>query len=1061
MSKGKQFSDSKGVLAWFAQNTVAANLIMFIILIGGLVFMARTKQEVFPEVNLNWVSISVPYPGASPEEVEQGIILSIEEALGEVDGIKKVKSTASESNGSVFVQLLDATEETKALNEIKAVVDRITSFPQDSERPVISLISNRRQVISLPIYGDIDRKLLKELAEKVRDDLLSHDEISVVEISGLPAPEIAIEIPQEKMRSLGLTYDQVARSISAAAVEIPGGGIKTASGEILVRLSKRREYGEDFRDIVVLARPDGPIVRLGEIADIRDGFSENDRSSLFNGKPALSVNVYRVGAQTPISIADIVNAYVVDVNKTLPANVRVTTWADSSEMYRDRIDLLLRNSGMGLILVLLILGAFLEIRLAFWATFGIPIAFLGAFIFMNLTGISINMISLFGFLLALGIVVDDAIVVGESIYHERSKQPTFVQAAIVGVQKVSVPVVFAVATTIVAFVPMLTIPGVSGKFFQNIPGVVIPILFISLFEVFVILPAHLGHGKKDLPKILRPIQRGQESISRALERWIDRIYVPFVNLAVKNRYISLAISFALLALAVGYVVSGRIQFTFMPKIESDQVVSIVELPFGTPAAETKRVVKKISVAAKEVLEDLGGQKYGRGISSDIGKAGGNNSGPVAGFAGGGSHVGQASVRLVSSDARPFTASEFTDRWREKVGEIAGIEKITFSYSSGPPIGAPIDIRISHRDKVQLEKAGERIAEELKKFEGVQDIDDGARLGKEQLDLELTPAGIALGLTERDLARQVRSAFFGSEALRQQRGRDEMRVYVRRPIADRQSEFDIESLMLRTPRGGDIPLRAAATIHRGRSYTKISREASRRVVNVTADVDTKVTTAGEVLEGFIAEVMPQVVKDYPGLTWEKAGAQQEQEDSMKALGLGMAIALLVIFALLAVAFRSYVQPIVIMIAIPFGLVGALVGHIILGYGLSVISVMGLIALTGVVVNDSLVLIDAVNTFRDEGYSAHQSVILGGARRFRPIILTSLTTFFGLAPMILETSVQARFLVPMAISLGFGVLFVTAIALVIVPTAYMAVEDLKIFFGFGKKDLDRLPGPEVSD
>ncbi len=1038
----------QGVLAWFAANTVAANLIMFIIMVGGFVFMGQAKQEVFPEVNLNWVSVSVPYPGASPQEVEQGIILSIEEALAEVDGVKKIVASANESMGTVSVQLHDSTDSTKALNEIKSVIDRITSFPKDSERPVTSLISNRTKVISLPIYGDVDRKVLKALAEKVRDDLVGNPEISIAQISGLPSPEIAIEIPQNKMRSLGLTYEQVARKISEASVEIPGGGIKTKAGEILVRLSKRRDEGDDFRDIVVLARPDGSVVRLGQIANIKDGFSESDRSSLFNGKPAVTVDIFRVGDQTPIAIADIANQYVVDLNKTLPEGVVITTWADRSEMYRGRIDLLLRNAGMGLLLVLIILGLFLEIRLAFWATFGIPITFLGAFIAMYLTGISINMISLFGFLLALGIVVDDAIVVGESIYHERDKQPDFLQAAIVGVKKVSIPVVFAVATTIVAFVPMLTIPGVSGKFFQNIPGIVIPILFLSLFEVLIILPAHLAHSSKDLPKIFRPIQRVQEFIANGLESWIDKYYVPFVNMAVQNRYVSLAASFAILIFTIGYIASGRIQFTFMPKIESDQVVAIVELPFGTPAAETRRIVKRISDSADEVFVDLGGAKFGRGIASDIGKSGGNDGGAFAGFTSGGSHVGQAAIRLVSSENRSFTAAQFTDKWREKVGEIAGIEKLTFSYSSGPPVGLPIDLRVSHRDKSTLDKAGERIAEELRNYQGVLDIDDGSRMGKEQLDLELTPAGIALGLTEMNVARQVRSAFFGSEALRQQRGRDEVRVYVRRPLADRKSEFDIESLMIRTPSGGDIPLRVAANISRGRSYTSISREASRRVINVTADVEASVS-AGTVLEGLQNDVMPLVMADFPGLSWEKAGSQQEQAETLEALGVGMGIAMLIIFALLAVAFRSYIQPIVIMVAIPFGLVGAIVGHIVLGYGLSVISMMGLIALTGVVVNDSLVLIDSVNTYRAEGYSAHQSVVLGGARRFRPILLTSLTTFFGLAPMILETSVQARFLVPMAISLGFGILFVTAIALVIVPTAYMVVDDLLVFFGLEKR------------
>ncbi|WP_222615328.1 efflux RND transporter permease subunit [Persicimonas caeni] len=1035
----------RGPLAWMAENTVAANLIMALFILGGVMMIGNVKKEVFPEVDLDIVTVRVPYPGASPEEVEQGVVLAVEEAIRGVEGIDEIRSTAAEGAGTVTAELMTDADAQKTLNDIKSEVDRITSFPADSERPIVSLSSNRRSVLSVILYGDVDEKTLNGVAESVRGDLLAKDNISVVEISGIPNPEISIEVPQENLRRYNLTLEQVARAVRNASVELPGGSVRTDKGEILLRTTERRKVGQEFLDIAVKSQPDGTKVTVGDIANVVDGFAETDQSAYYNGERALKVEVYRVGDQAPNDISETVREYVDELD--LPPSIEAAVWNDSSEIYTDRINLLVKNAAMGLALVLLLLGLFLEARLAFWVTLGIPISFLGAMLFMPALDVSINMISLFAFILALGIVVDDAIVVGEAAYAQRAKGLTGLEAAIAGVREVATPVVFAVLTTVVAFTPLLFVPGVSGKFFRNIPMIVIPILLISLIECLVVLPAHLAHiGEPSKKGIFGKLHGFQQKFSGMVESFVENVYYPSAEKFLRFRYVTLAAAIGLLAVSAAFVASGRITFNFMPKIEGDQASVSLEMPFGTDVDNTEAVSDRLIREAQAVLNENGGEdKIGRGIFAQVGSisAGG---GPRGGGSQAGGHLAQVTVSLVSADKRDITAAEFVNQWRQRVGDIAGAESLQFSYSIGANSGAPVAIELRHEDRRILQEAAERLADHLQTYNGVFDIDDGFRRGKEQLDLQLKPGARALGITESDLARQVRNHFFGAEAKREQRGRHEMRVYVRLPENQRESEYNIEKLLIRTPQGGEIPLEQAAYINRGHSFTSIEREGGGRVVDVTADVDINVTSGNKVTGSLQEEFLPNLVADYPGLTYELSGEQQEQRETMGSLGRNFMIALLVMFGLMAIVFRSYIQPVIIMFAIPFGFVGALGGHLLMGFNMSLISMMGIVALSGVVVNDSLVLIAAVNDYRKEGKSALEAVALGGARRFRPILLTSLTTFLGLTPMILETSVQARFLIPMALSLGFGVLFVTVIALVIVPAAYMAIEDVK---NLGKK------------
>jgi multidrug efflux pump subunit AcrB len=1028
----------RGPLAFMAGNPVAANLFMLLFIVGGLLSATRIKQEVFPEFNLNLVRVQLVYPGASPAEVEQGALLAVEEAVRGVDGVKEVRATAREGGGHVTIELRLGADRDQVLSDVKSAVDRITSFPEDMERPAVSLVEYRNQVLTLVLYGDQREETLKSLAEQARDELLNDPRVTQIELGGVRPPEIGVEVPQESLRRFGLTLDQIAARIRQASIELPGGGVKAASGEVLLRTTERRDRGRQFADIDVISRPDGSTVKLGEIARIDDGFRETDEATYFNGKPAVLVQVFRVGDQTPVGVAEAVKEYLAELKERLPPGVQVALWNDTSQLYQERVDLLLRNGRMGLLLVFLTLALLLEIRLAFWVTLGIPISFLGAMLFLPAWDVSVNMISLFAFIVTLGIVVDDAIVVGESVYEHRRRGKQGLAAAIAGVKEVAVPVTFSILTTLVAFAPMLFVPGASGRFFRNVPLVVFGVLGVSLIESLLILPAHLARDRAP-GKIVRWIDARQAAVTRLLDRFIERLYRPAVITATRNRYLSWATGIAVLLATLSLIAGGRILFTFFPKIDTDQARALVTLPYGSPVGDTRAVLDRLVQAAHQVMREHGNDQMSRGLMVRLGAWDPEFRAPGQ-VDSSGSHLGQVSIYFVPAHERTITSAQFLEAWRQAAGEIPGVETISFQYAAGPGAQAPIDLQLSHRDLAVLERAAEEAAARLGEFAGVRDVDPGFTRGKEQIDFKLTPAARSLGITELDLARQVRAAFFGAEAVRLQRGRDELRVYVRLPREQRSSEYDIDQLLLRTPQGGEVPLAQAATLERGSSYTQIFRTDGRRTVFVTADVQ-EGTDANQIVGSMMTEVLPALAGKHPGLRFGYGGQQKEQQESLQALALGFVVAVLVIFGLIAVGLRSYVQPLIILSAIPFGLVGAVFGHLVMGFDLSLISMFGLVAVSGVVVNDSIVLVHATNRFRDQGMTAEQAAIAAGSRRFRPVLLTSLTTFFGLIPIVFETSVQARFLVPMAISIAFGVLFSTGTTLFLVPSAVVIINDVK--------------------
>ncbi|MBS3733803.1 MAG: efflux RND transporter permease subunit [Phycisphaerae bacterium] len=1022
----------RGPIAWMAGNSVAANLIMLACLIGGFLMLGRIKQEVFPDFEINAVIVTVAYPGASPEEVESGVVLAIEEAVQGLEGVDEVRSTAGEGFAEVTVELLNTADLQKLAADIESEVDRITTFPEEAEDPEIRTVSLGRQVLTLALHGETTLRALHRLGEQMRDELLADPRITRVDLTGVPDPEIAVEVSQEQLRRYGLTRQQIADRVTTAALDVPAGGIDTEGGEVLMRIKERRDFGRQFARIPIVSTATGGEVLLGDIATVTDGFEDTDRYALFNGEPTVLLNVFRVGEQTPMDVSEAVNAKLDDLRPSLPAGVKVAVLNDRSEHYADRIRLLVKNGAIGLVLVLCVLGLFLEARLAFWVMMGIPISFLGSFLVLPATGVSINMISLFAYIIALGIVVDDAIVVGENVYHYHQEGMKFIPAAVRGAREVAMPVTFSILTNIAAFLPIYFVPGVTGDIFRIIPIVVCTVFLVSLFESLFVLPAHLGHHRpRQRHGVNRWLHARQQAFSIAFRRWTRRRYGTWLDAALRHRYLTFAAAAGVLIVMSAYALSGRMGFEQFPAVESDRAVARVTLPFGKPVERTEAVVRRLERGARRVIAASGHPELMESIVTDVGA--------------GGSHKAVVQAHLADPEIRDevMGTAEFTRRWREAVGEITGVESVQFISDAGGPGGRerPITIELGHSNMDVLEEVSGKLADVLETYPRVRDVDDGFQPGKRQLDVTVTREGESLGLTAREIGRQVRSAFYGAEAIRQQRGRNELKVMVRLPERERSTEQTVDDLLIYTPAGTYVPLREVADVRRGRAYKTIDRRQGRRVVQVTADITPR-AKAGEVLADLGSGALATLTRDYRGLSYSFEGQRAEIRESMDSLKVSFPLAMLAIYGLLAVPFRSYVQPLIVMIAIPFGVIGAFLGHLVMGYSLSVLSMFGIVALAGVVVNDSLVLVTFANRRRrEQGDTLHDAIREAGIQRFRPVVLTTLTTFGGLAPMIFETSLQARFLIPMAISLGFGILLATGITLVLVPSLYLAVEDVK--------------------
>ena len=1055
-------------IAWFAENRVTANLLMIVIIAAGLLSLLQIKIEVFPEFDSDNISVAVSYLGAAPEEVEEGVCIRVEEAIQDLEGIKKIRSTAAEGVGRVNVEVKAGYDARQLLDDIKARVDGINTFPEETEKPVIQEILLRYQVINIAISGQTDERSLKIFGERVREELIDLPEISQVELSAARPYEISVEVSEGSLRRYGLTFDEVAQAVRRSSIDLPGGSIRASSGEISLRTKGQAHHGEEFENIILRSFADGTRLRLGDVANIEDAFAETDESARFDGEPTVLVQVFRVGNESALEIASAVKDYIKDAELRLPEGIQLTTWQDDTLILRDRLSLLFRNGRAGFILVFLCLALFLRFKLAWWVAVGMVISFFGAFWVMPGFDVSVNLLSLFAFILVLGIVVDDAIVVGENIYKHAETGKSGLRAAIDGAREVGTPVVFAVLTTVAAFSPLLNVPGMMGKFMKVIPIIVVATLLFSLIESLFILPAHLSHANlTEEKKYKRGIRRFwndlQNRFSAKLQHFAQHTYRNVLDLALRWRYTSVAAGIATLVLTLGIVAGGWVKFTFFPDVEADNAVALLTMPQGTPAEVTAAVIERLEDSALQLKQEIAanGQDDVQHVLATVGAQPfrmRQSRDPVSRLGGGGSHLGEVNLQLASSEVREISASELAQRWRKLTGPVPEAEELIISTAI-MSTGEPINIQLAGANYQDLQLVAEELKVRLAEYPGVFDITDSFREGKKEIKLNIKPQAEALGVTLSDLARQVRQAFYGEEAQRFQRGRDDIRVMVRYPESKRRSLSDLENMRIRVPGGGEVPFSATAEAIEGRGYASITRTDRRRTINITADVDENQANANEIVADVTTKVMPELLAKYPGVKYSLEGEQSEQRETLAGLGRGFFFALILIYVLLAIPFRSYAQPLIVMSAIPFGLVGAVWGHMIMGKDLTILSGFGLVALTGVVVNDSLVMVDFVNRARRNGLALMDAIRESGVSRFRPILLTSLTTFAGLTPLLLEKSLQAQFLIPMAISLAFGVVFATFITLILVPSIYYILEDAKA--GLAKIWRRRLREPELAD
>ncbi|MDO6774116.1 MULTISPECIES: efflux RND transporter permease subunit [unclassified Shewanella] len=1023
------------MIAWFAKNHVAANLLMLLLLVLGLGSLStQIPLEVFPTVESERISVRVSLRGATPEDVEKGVTIRIEEAVQDLEGIEKITSSSSEASSQVTIEVDSGYDPREMLADIKSRVDAINTFPVDAEKPVIALAQRKREVIAVTVTGKYSEKETIEFAEVVRDELLRLEGVTQLDLSGVRNYEVSLALSQNKLRQYNLTLSEVSRAINASSTDISAGNLKTQGGDILLRSKGQAYYKDEFANIAIKSAADGTIIRLGDIANVVDGFEETPVRTRFNGQQAAFIDVYRIGQQSAIDVADKVKDYIDSRQATLPEGYGLSYWDDDSEIVKNRIATLTGSALQGGILVLLLLTLFLRPSIAIWVFIGIPVSFMGAFIVMPFFDVSLNVISLFGFILVLGIVVDDAIVTGENIYTHLKTAPNGEQAAILGTQEVAAPVTFGILTTVTAFLPMLFIEGTRGAIFGQIAIVVIPVLLFSLIESKFVLPAHLKYIKMRSEKEnYNKFEIFQQKFADGFERAIIQFYQPFLRIALKHKTATLSLFLSVLLVIAALLATGWTKFTFFPRIPSETVRLNLTMPAGTPFEVTNGHIISIAAKAEALQEKYRDEETGESVIINILA--------TTGGRGGSSNAGGVRFEITPAEKREsdITSRQLLTEWRKSVGEIPGAESVTYRAEIGRS-SDPIDVQLSANSLDTLREIADQVKQHLKTYPTVFDIADSLSNGKEELLIELTEQGKALGLTRQEVSSQIRSFYFGSEVQRIQRGRDDVRVMLRLPLDERQSLDDLKKVLITTSQGAQVPLGHVAKMTSGKSPSSIQRIDRYRVLNVTADVD-KDNTNMTVLQADLKVYLDGLVQQYPGVRHSLEGEAREQRDSFGSLQWGLVFVLFMIYSLLAIPFKSYIQPLIVMSVIPFGLIGAVLGHWLMGSPLTIFSILGMLALVGVVVNDSLVLVDFINKKRADGMPLAEAVLTAGAKRFRPVMLTSLTTFIGLMPLLLEKSTQAQFLIPMAISLGFGIIFATFITLILVPVNYLVVERLK--------------------
>lgn len=1018
----------RGLIGWFARNHVAANLLMFSIIGVGIWSLTTVKKESFPDFGSDEVTVSVQYRGGAPEEVAEGVVLKVEQAIKSIQGIEEIESTAMEGMGRVEAEIEHGYDINAVANDIKVAVDSISTFPEETERPVISKRRFTFGVLSVQVHGDLDEVSMKELTEELRDEIAALPEVPLAEVTGSRPFEISIEISEQTLRQYGLTLSQVAQIIRQWSIDLPGGAIRSEAGQIRLRTKGQAYTGTEFEQIVLLTQPDGTRVRLGDIATIRDGFVEVESYSFFNGERSFGISVLGDRTSNEIKISESVHSYIAERRLTLPDGVKLTAWSDRTYYLKGRLNLMLKNMALGALLVLIILGIFLHMKIAAWVVVGLPVAFLGALAMLPLpfVDVSINIMSLFAFILVLGIVVDDAIIIAESAYTYTERRGYNLDAIVAGARRVAIPATFGVLTTMVAFAPMLLVRARMEPLFESLSWVVVFCLLFSLVESKLVLPSHLAIMKSSHG----PKAGIADWVDRNLKRFANNVYKPFLRQAIAYRYATLAFFCGLLILVFGLVTSGVLRYVFFPEIDNDFVRAEVELQEGVPDALILDIVHRMDAALREINEEV---KAETGTDLDVAEN-------MYAWVSNGTSAFMA-VELAKGSDRPVTLKDVENRWREKVGEIAGTKELRFFSSMRMGGRANIELALLGNNYPNVEEAAEELAEHLRSYDGVYEVTSSAAQGPEEIKLRVKPEAEAMGVTLASLARQVREAFYGAEVQRIQRDNHEIRVMVRYPRSERRSVGNLENMWFRLPDGREFPFDAIAEYEVVRGYNALERLDGRNSVTVRANTDTAVAEPSRIVDEIRQDFIPGLLARFPGVTLELTGSSLSERMGLQQLGYAFLAALFGIYALMAIPLRSYIQPLIIMSAIPFGIVGAVVGHLILGLSLNSVSIIGFIALSGVVVNDSLIMVDFVNKAAAAGLSPAEAAIQSGSQRLRPILLTSLTTFFGLAPIIAETSMQAQMVIPMAVSLAFGILFATVITLVLVPCLYNIVADLK--------------------
>ena len=1012
---------------------------MMFIVIAGVISLWQMRKETIPTVNQDSISISVAYPGASPVEIEKAICQKIEESIYDLNGIRNIISTANENTGTVMVEVTQGFSVQTLLNDIKTRIDSITTLPREAERPVVTENVWMPPAMHLLISGPADDVTLQKLAEKVRDEVVALPEITQAKLSNFKEYEIGIELNNSTLQSYGLSFAEVADAVRNASLDMAGGSIKTDAGEVLLRAQGQVYEGDQIKSLTLRAAEDGNKVTVGDVATVVDGLEETDLKGSYNGKPATLLTIYRVGNQSVLQISKQVRQYIAKTQPLLPDGVTLAVWQDRSIMFKSRLDLLLRNAAVGLGLVFIILLVFLRLRLAWWVSVGIAIAFMGAFWVLPYMDGSLNMISMFAFILVLGIVVDDAIIVGENIFTQHRLGLNREEAAIFGAQDVAKPVIFAVFTTIVAFAPIMLLPGVQGKLWGVISVVVIATLLFSLIESLYILPAHLSgmdNDKKPRFAWTRRLTAFQEKQVTALEHFILKRYRPFLAMCLRWRYSTMAFFVAIALIFYAVVKGGWIPLSFFPNVEGDVISVSFRYAQGTHADITQKTIDRMENAAmllkeelktqydsdeiRNVVTTLGAQPFSRGRS--------------------GAHVGELALEMVPAEQRKVANTIVKNRFRELIGELPQVLELKFNSEINHR-GPPLAVELIGNDLEQLRNAAKDLTTQLQGYPGLYDVRDSLENGKPEIEISIKPHARHLGLDFNALARQVRQAFYGEEVQRILRDRNEVKIYVRFAENERGSVYFLENMSIRLPNGSEVPLSTVAELNHSRGPNQIKRVNRNRVMQVTAYIDTQKTTLDQVLSDLNNNFYPEFTQRYPDIKRGETGQQKDRRELLGAMLQGFVLAILGIYILLAIPFKSYLQPLIVLSAIPFGIIGAIIGHLLLGLDLSMLSLSGMIAVSGVVVNDNLVLVDYINRAKARGETIAKAIRTAGAARFRPIMLTSITTFAGLTPLMMEKSVQAQFLIPMAVALAFGVMFATTVSLVLIPAAYHILEDFQ--------------------